>query len=116
LSAKPLPIGTVVKCSRLKRTHQAGRRNVAVRDALKNKAYKKVNSEEVAMSALTLAEIAEMAKAHKMTPAERRAQRVSLIMGLRSKNSTMTHEQVSSTLDEIEGREHPAAARQAKDK
>lgn len=57
------------------------------------------------MSGLTLAQIAEKAKAHKMTPAERRAQRVSLIMGLRSKNSTVTREQVSSTLDAIEGRE-----------
>ena len=57
------------------------------------------------MPSLSLAQIAEIAKAHKMTPAERRAQRVSLIMGLRSKNSTVTREQVSSTLDAIEGRE-----------
>jgi hypothetical protein len=60
---------------------------------------------EEEMSGLTLAQIAEKAKTHKMTPAERRAQRVSLIMGLRSKNSTVTREQVSSTLDAIEGRE-----------
>lgn len=57
------------------------------------------------MPPLTLHEIAEKARLHKMTPVERRAQRVSLIMGLRSKNSTVTREQVSFTLDQIEGHE-----------
>lgn len=55
------------------------------------------------MANLTLAQIAEKAKNHVMTPAERRAQRVSLMMGLRSKNSSVTREQVSNFLDETEG-------------
>lgn len=52
---------------------------------------------------LTLAQIADKARQHKMTPAERRAQRVSLIMGLRSKNSKLTHKQVETFLDQNEG-------------
>jgi hypothetical protein len=54
---------------------------------------------------LTLEQIAEKAKKHVVTPAERRAQRISLMMGLRSKNSTVTREEVASFLDENEGRE-----------
>jgi hypothetical protein len=55
------------------------------------------------MARLTLEEIAKRAKAHKQTPHERRAQRVSLIMGVRSKNSTLSREKVESLLDELEG-------------
>ena len=55
--------------------------------------------------ALTLDQIAEKARKHVVTPSERRAQRVSLMMGLQSKNSTVTREEVESFLDENEGRE-----------
>ena len=51
----------------------------------------------------TLQEIAEISKAHKQTPDERRAQRISLMMGLRSNASKITREQVSNILDSIEG-------------
>lgn len=54
---------------------------------------------------LTLEQIAEKARRHVVTPSERRAQRVSLMMGLRSKNSTVTREEVENFLDENEGRE-----------
>ncbi|HEY5305586.1 MAG TPA: hypothetical protein VIJ52_02810 [Pseudolabrys sp.] len=63
------------------------------------------------MATLTLEQIAEKARAHKMTPAEKRAQRVSLMMGVRSKNSTLTREQVASFLNENEGHESIEAAR-----
>jgi hypothetical protein len=55
--------------------------------------------------ALSLDQIAEKARKHVVTPSERRAQRVSLMMGLQSKNSTVTREEVESFLDENEGRE-----------
>jgi hypothetical protein len=55
--------------------------------------------------ALTLEQIAEKARNHVVTPAERRAQRISLMMGLQSKNSTVTREEVESFLDENEGHE-----------
>ena len=57
------------------------------------------------MGMLTLEQIAEKARNHRVTPAERRAQRVSLIMGLRSKHSTLTRDEVSSFLDQNEGHE-----------
>jgi hypothetical protein len=57
------------------------------------------------MRTMTLDEIATFAKQHKITPAEKRAQRVSLMMGLRSKNSSLTREEASSLLDQIEGHE-----------
>ena len=50
------------------------------------------------MQTMTLEEIAEFAKKHKVSPSERRAQRVSLIMGLRSKNSSLTREEASLML------------------
>ncbi len=56
------------------------------------------------MSTPTLAELIDRARRHKVTPNERRAQRVSLIMGLRSKDSSLTREAVESFLDENEGR------------
>jgi len=43
------------------------------------------------------------ARAHKMTPVERRAQRVSLVMGLRGRDSTLTKEKVETLLEEFEG-------------
>ncbi|WP_439373498.1 hypothetical protein [Bradyrhizobium sp. DASA03120] len=57
------------------------------------------------MATLTLEQIAEKARNHRVTPAERKAQRVSLIMGLRSRNSTLTRDEVSSFLDQNEGHE-----------
>jgi hypothetical protein len=57
------------------------------------------------MATLTLEQIAEKARNHRVTPSERKAQRVSLIMGLRSKNSTLTRDEVSSFLDQNEGHE-----------
>jgi hypothetical protein len=53
------------------------------------------------MAALTLDQIAEKARNHRTTPAERRARRVSLIMGLRSKKSTLTRDEVQSFLDQM---------------
>lgn len=55
------------------------------------------------MSIMTLEEIVEKARKHVTTPAERRAQRVSLITGVLSQNTTLTKDKVSSLLDEIEG-------------
>lgn len=57
------------------------------------------------MADFTLEEIVKFSKAHKVTPVERRAQRISLMMGLRSEKSTMTREEVSILLDNIEGRD-----------
>lgn len=59
------------------------------------------------MATLTLEQIADKARRHTTTPSERRAQRVSLIMGLRSKSSTLTREKVAYLLDEFEGRDSP---------
>lgn len=64
-----------------------------------------VIAKEPPMTTLTLEQIAAKARKHTVTPAERRAQRVSLIMGLRSKNSSLTREDVQSFLDENEGHE-----------
>jgi len=50
-----------------------------------------------------LDELAEKIRGHKMTPTERRAQRISLIMGLRSKSSTLSRQMVEELLDEREG-------------
>jgi hypothetical protein len=58
---------------------------------------------EMAMVALTLEQIAAMAREHKVTPAEKRAQRVSLIMGLRSDNSTLTRDEVANMVGKLEG-------------
>jgi len=51
----------------------------------------------------TTAELVARARAHKMTPEERRDQRVSLVMGMRGKSSTLTREKVATILSEIEG-------------
>jgi hypothetical protein len=59
--------------------------------------------------ARTLEQIAALAKSHKVSPDERRAQRVSLIMGVRSKSSALSREKIADLLDQTEG--HPAASR-----
>lgn len=56
----------------------------------------------MAVSRVT-AEMIAKARAHRMTPAERREQRVSLVMGMRGKSSTLTHEKVATILAEVEG-------------
>ena len=53
----------------------------------------------------TLDALFERARQHKMTPQERRAQRVSMIMGLRGHASTLTQEKVEEVLDDVEGRD-----------
>lgn len=50
-----------------------------------------------------LDELVARARAHKMTPVERRAQRVSMVMGLRGHSSTLTKEKVETLLDDLEG-------------
>lgn len=62
-------------------------------------------SAAVASPALSLSELIARAREHRMTPSERRAQRVSLIMGLKDKSSSLTREEVESALDQIEGHE-----------
>lgn len=69
---------------------------------------------ETTMTTLTLEQIAEKARRHVVTPAERRAQRVSLMMGLQSKDSCLTREQASSFLDEVEGHEPSLRSKQQK--
>lgn len=53
-----------------------------------------------------LGELVERARKHKMSPNERHIQRVSLVMGMRGRTSTLTREKVETILDEVEG--HPA--------
>lgn len=65
---------------------------------------------ESAMAEYTLTEIAEKARTHVVTPEERRAQRVSMIMGVRSKKSTFTREKIEHMLDEFEGQQPRAVA------
>jgi poly-beta-hydroxyalkanoate depolymerase len=43
------------------------------------------------------------ARDHKMSPTEKRAQRVSMVMGLRGHTSTLTKEKVETLLEEFEG-------------
>jgi hypothetical protein len=45
----------------------------------------------------------ERARAHKMTPEQKRRQRVSLVMGMRGDSSTLTREKVTTILEEVEG-------------
>lgn len=52
---------------------------------------------------LTTAELIERARSHKMTPDERRDQRVSLVMGMRGDSSTLTREKVTNILTTVEG-------------
>lgn len=51
----------------------------------------------------TLDDLAAKVRGHRMTPSQRRQQRVSLIMGLRAQHSTLTREKVEELLDEREG-------------
>lgn len=51
----------------------------------------------------TTAEMIARARAHRMSPEERRDQRVSLVMGMRGKSSTLTREKVTTILAEVEG-------------
>lgn len=50
-----------------------------------------------------LSELADRARNYKMSPNEKRAQRVSMVMGLRGHKSTLTKEKVATLLDEFEG-------------
>ncbi len=51
----------------------------------------------------TTQELIERARRHKMTPAEKRRQRISLVMGMRGRSSTLTREKVTTILSEVEG-------------
>lgn len=55
------------------------------------------------MERLTTPDVIARAKAHKMSPQERRDQRVSLVMGMRGDHSTLTREKVATILTETEG-------------
>lgn len=55
------------------------------------------------MATLTLKQIEKRVQSHVITPAEKRAQRVSLVYGLQSHKSGLTREKISSLMDEIEG-------------
>lgn len=65
------------------------------------------------MPTLTLQEIAKKAREHVISPEEKRAQRLSMIMGLRSKSSTLTRDEVASMLDQIEGHDPVEPKKQA---
>jgi poly-beta-hydroxyalkanoate depolymerase len=56
-------------------------------------------------TAISLDRLVARAKAHKMTPSEKRNQRVSMIMGLKGHKSTLTREQVEELMEEHEGHE-----------
>jgi hypothetical protein len=60
------------------------------------------------MAHLTLDQITEKARSHKWTPEERRAQRLSLMMGLRSSKSPITREQMKRWIDGHEGHKSDA--------
>lgn len=60
----------------------------------------------MAHAAPKLDDLIARARAHKMTPAERREQRISMVMGLRGHTSTLTKEKVETLLDELEGSAH----------
>lgn len=53
--------------------------------------------------AQTTAELLNKARDYKMSPEERRTQRVSLVMGMRGHSSTLTREKVQTLLTDIEG-------------
>jgi poly-beta-hydroxyalkanoate depolymerase len=55
------------------------------------------------MAHKTTADLIARARAHKMTPEERRDQRVSLVMGMRGRSSTLTREKVTTILSDVEG-------------
>jgi len=53
--------------------------------------------------ALSLDDLIARARDYRMSPSEKRAQRVSLIMGLSSRKSTLSREKVEEILDQVEG-------------
>ncbi|WP_374650367.1 hypothetical protein [Rhizorhabdus sp.] len=53
--------------------------------------------------ATKFAALLKRARDYKMSPAERRAQRASLVMGLRGANSTLTEKKVHDVLEDLEG-------------
>jgi len=55
------------------------------------------------MVSVTLQQAIERARHHQMTPEERHRQRVSLAMGLRSKDSSMTREDAEAAVDYMNG-------------
>jgi hypothetical protein len=55
------------------------------------------------MARLSLDEISRQAKNHKQSPEEKRAQRMSLVRGVRSHKSTLSDDRVQSLVDEFEG-------------
>jgi len=57
----------------------------------------------MAHAAPNLDDLIERARAHKMTPLERREQRISMVMGLRGHTSTLTRAEVETLLDKFEG-------------
>ncbi len=57
----------------------------------------------MAQVAQNLDDLIARARAHKMSPTERREQRVSMVMGLRGHTSTLTRAEVETLLDEFEG-------------
>ena len=62
---------------------------------------------------MSLEALVARARDHKMTSVERRAQRVSLVMGLRSQHSTLTREKVVELLGEIEGHDVSSEAKRS---
>ncbi|WP_300301237.1 hypothetical protein [Ferrovibrio sp.] len=55
------------------------------------------------MTTMTMDQIREFASTHTVTPAERRARRVSLITGVLSEKTTLTKDKVESVLNHLEG-------------
>lgn len=55
------------------------------------------------MAHKTTAELIARARAYRMSAGEKRDQRVSLVMGMRGKSSTLTREKVNTILSEVEG-------------
>lgn len=61
---------------------------------------------------MTLDQIAALARTHKITPEEKREQRISLISGVLSRKTTLSRSNVVEILNEIEG--HSANPKEAK--
>ena len=59
------------------------------------------------MATLTLEQIAEKARNHRVTPAERRAQRVSLIMGLGRKTRRLLATRFQASLTRMKAAKRP---------
>lgn len=52
---------------------------------------------------VSLTALIDRARAYKMTPTEKRAQRISMVYGLRGHSSTLTKERVETLLEQNEG-------------